>query len=168
MDVSASVLPELKRDTYGHIQFCAKQKLARHGSLNSVQASEKIQRKVNSEPSSPHRDKQGICLYWIHGLCQPPCVVVSARAGSVKGADSRLCLFWWGVFVCCHLPKMKWSGEVKELVTSQRMNMVPCMKLILVSLEDWRAIGLPWLACLVHLSHSSHSQSNTGFVLFSS
>uniref|UniRef100_A0A8D1HMB6 Transcription factor E2F7 n=1 Tax=Sus scrofa TaxID=9823 RepID=A0A8D1HMB6_PIG len=58
VDVSASVLPELKRDTYGHIQFCAKQKLARHGSLNSVQASEKIQRKVNSEPSSPHRDKQ--------------------------------------------------------------------------------------------------------------
>ncbi|XP_032349609.1 transcription factor E2F7 [Camelus ferus] len=59
VDVSASVLPELKRETYGHIQFCAKQKLARHGSFNSVQASEKIQRKVNSEPSSPYREKQG-------------------------------------------------------------------------------------------------------------
>ncbi|XP_067553508.1 transcription factor E2F7 isoform X2 [Pseudorca crassidens] len=59
VDVSASVLPELKRETYGHIQLCAKQKLARHGSFNSDQASERIQRKVNSEPSSPYREKQG-------------------------------------------------------------------------------------------------------------
>ncbi|XP_058937681.1 transcription factor E2F7 [Kogia breviceps] len=59
VDVSASVLPELKRESYGRIQFCAKQKLARHGSFNSDQASERIQRKVNSEPSSPYREKQG-------------------------------------------------------------------------------------------------------------
>ncbi|XP_057599712.1 transcription factor E2F7 [Hippopotamus amphibius kiboko] len=58
VDVSAPVLPELKREAYGHIQFCAKQKLARHGSFNSDQASERIQRKVNSEPSSPYREKQ--------------------------------------------------------------------------------------------------------------
>uniref|UniRef100_A0A8C3W3A6 Transcription factor E2F7 n=1 Tax=Catagonus wagneri TaxID=51154 RepID=A0A8C3W3A6_9CETA len=58
VDVSSSVLPELKRETYGHIQFCAKQKLARHSSFNSVQASERIQRKVNSEPNSPYRKKQ--------------------------------------------------------------------------------------------------------------
>ncbi|XP_068417814.1 transcription factor E2F7 isoform X2 [Eschrichtius robustus] len=63
VDVSASVLPELKRETYGHIQFCAKQKLARHGSFNSDQASERIQRKVNSEPSSPYREKQGSSGY---------------------------------------------------------------------------------------------------------
>uniref|UniRef100_A0A8C6D4B6 Transcription factor E2F7 n=1 Tax=Moschus moschiferus TaxID=68415 RepID=A0A8C6D4B6_MOSMO len=59
VDVSTPVLPELKREIYGHIQFCPKQKLARHGSFNSEQASEKIQRKVNSEPSSPFRQKQG-------------------------------------------------------------------------------------------------------------
>ncbi|XP_011819150.1 PREDICTED: transcription factor E2F7 [Colobus angolensis palliatus] len=59
VDVSASVLPELKRETYGQIQVCAKQKLARHGSFNTVQASERIQRKVNSEPSSPYREEQG-------------------------------------------------------------------------------------------------------------
>ncbi|KAL2775995.1 transcription factor E2F7 [Daubentonia madagascariensis] len=58
-DVSASILPELKRETYGQIQVCAKQKLARHGSFNTVQASERIQRKVNSEPSSPYREEQG-------------------------------------------------------------------------------------------------------------
>ncbi|XP_008065329.1 transcription factor E2F7 [Carlito syrichta] len=59
VDVSASVLPELKREAYGQIQVCAKQKLARHGSFNTVQPSEKIQRKVNSEPSSPCREEQG-------------------------------------------------------------------------------------------------------------
>uniref|UniRef100_A0A8C9DFK0 Transcription factor E2F7 n=1 Tax=Prolemur simus TaxID=1328070 RepID=A0A8C9DFK0_PROSS len=59
VDVSASVLPELKRETYGKIQVCAKQKLARHGSFNTVHASERIQRKVNSEPSSPYREEQG-------------------------------------------------------------------------------------------------------------
>ncbi|XP_020143558.1 transcription factor E2F7 [Microcebus murinus] len=59
VDVSASVLPELKRETYGEIQVCAKQKLTRHASFNTVQASERIQRKVNSEPSSPYREEQG-------------------------------------------------------------------------------------------------------------
>ncbi|XP_065790200.1 transcription factor E2F7 [Muntiacus reevesi] len=59
MDVSTPILPELKKEIYGHIQFCARQKLARHGSFNSEQASERIQRKVNSEPSSPYRQKQG-------------------------------------------------------------------------------------------------------------
>ena len=63
MDVSTPVLPELKKEIYGHVQFCAKQKLARHSSFNSEQASERTQRKVNSEPSSPYRQKQGICLY---------------------------------------------------------------------------------------------------------
>ena len=72
MDVSTPVLPELKKEIYGHVQFRAKQKLARHGSFNSEQASERIQRKVNSEPSSPYRQKQGICLYLTHGLYQPP------------------------------------------------------------------------------------------------
>uniref|UniRef100_A0A2I3GIB7 Transcription factor E2F7 n=1 Tax=Nomascus leucogenys TaxID=61853 RepID=A0A2I3GIB7_NOMLE len=41
-------------DVSASIQVCAKQKLARH-----VQASERIQRKVNSEPSSPYREEQG-------------------------------------------------------------------------------------------------------------
>lgn len=58
VDVSASVLPELKRETYGKIQVCAKQRLARYGSFNTVQASEKIERKVISEPSSPYREEQ--------------------------------------------------------------------------------------------------------------
>ncbi|XP_027961325.1 transcription factor E2F7 [Eumetopias jubatus] len=57
VDVSASVLPELKRETYGQIQVCAKQRLARHGSFSTVQASERIQRKVNSEPSSPYKEQ---------------------------------------------------------------------------------------------------------------
>lgn len=73
MDVSASVLPELKKETRGQIQVCAKQKLARHGSFNRVQASERIQRKVNSEPSSPFREEQGIRLHLIHGVHQPLC-----------------------------------------------------------------------------------------------
>ncbi|XP_006142918.1 transcription factor E2F7 [Tupaia chinensis] len=59
VDVSASVLPELKRETaYSHIQICARQRLARHGSFNTVQAPERIQRKVNSEPSSPYREEK--------------------------------------------------------------------------------------------------------------
>ncbi|XP_044603487.1 transcription factor E2F7 isoform X2 [Equus asinus] len=57
--VSASVLPELKRETYGQTQVCAKQRLARHGSFNTVQASERIWRKADSEPSSPCREAQG-------------------------------------------------------------------------------------------------------------
>nr|XP_025140206.1 transcription factor E2F7 isoform X3 [Bubalus bubalis] len=63
MDVSTPVLPELKKEIYGDVQFCAKQKLARHSSFNSEQASERIQRKVNSEPSSPYRQKQGFGVY---------------------------------------------------------------------------------------------------------
>ncbi|XP_015993671.2 transcription factor E2F7 isoform X1 [Rousettus aegyptiacus] len=62
VDVSASVLPELKRETYSEIQVCEKQKLARHGSFNTVQTSERIQRKGNSEPSSPFRVKRGSFL----------------------------------------------------------------------------------------------------------
>ncbi|KAK2504184.1 hypothetical protein MC885_012814 [Smutsia gigantea] len=57
--VTASVLPELQRETYGHIQFCAKQRLARHGAFNAAQASERIPRNVNSEPSSPYEEEQG-------------------------------------------------------------------------------------------------------------
>jgi transcription factor E2F7/8 len=60
VDVSASVLPELKRETYGKIQVCAKQRLARYSSFNTIQTSERVQRKVNSEPSSPYRENQGI------------------------------------------------------------------------------------------------------------
>uniref|UniRef100_A0A8B9WZ23 Transcription factor E2F7 n=1 Tax=Bos mutus grunniens TaxID=30521 RepID=A0A8B9WZ23_BOSMU len=63
VDVSTPVLPELKKEIYGHVQFCAKQKLARHSSFNSEQASERTQRKVNSEPSSPYRQKQGLGVY---------------------------------------------------------------------------------------------------------
>ncbi|XP_054436275.1 transcription factor E2F7 [Pteronotus mesoamericanus] len=59
VDVSASVLPEMKRETYSQIQVCAKQKLSRHGSFNTVQASEQIHRRANSEPSSPAREEQG-------------------------------------------------------------------------------------------------------------
>ncbi|XP_036025376.1 transcription factor E2F7 [Onychomys torridus] len=59
LDVSASVLPEWKKETYGQIRVCAKQRLARHGSFNTVQTSEKIQRRVSSEPSSPQGGKQG-------------------------------------------------------------------------------------------------------------
>ncbi|XP_032972019.1 transcription factor E2F7 isoform X3 [Rhinolophus ferrumequinum] len=59
VDVSASVLPEFKRETRDQIQVCAIEKLARHGSFNRVQASERIQRKVDSEPSSPSREERG-------------------------------------------------------------------------------------------------------------
>ncbi|XP_052609273.1 transcription factor E2F7 isoform X2 [Peromyscus californicus insignis] len=59
LDVSASVLPEWKKETYGQIRVCAKQRLARHGSFNAVQTSEKIERKASSEPSSPRGGKQG-------------------------------------------------------------------------------------------------------------
>ncbi|XP_004602874.2 transcription factor E2F7 [Sorex araneus] len=55
VDVSASILPELKKESYGQIRVCAKQRLARHGSFPTVQASERIQRKVNSEPNSPYK-----------------------------------------------------------------------------------------------------------------
>ncbi|XP_045700937.1 transcription factor E2F7 isoform X1 [Phyllostomus hastatus] len=59
VDVSTSVLPEMKRETYSQIQVCAKQKLARHSSFNTVQATERIRRRVSSEPSSPSREEQG-------------------------------------------------------------------------------------------------------------
>ncbi|EHB18196.1 Transcription factor E2F7 [Heterocephalus glaber] len=59
VDVSASVLPELKRETYGKIQVCARQRLVRYGSFNTVQTSERMERKVISEPSSPYREEQG-------------------------------------------------------------------------------------------------------------
>ncbi|XP_052021397.1 transcription factor E2F7 [Apodemus sylvaticus] len=59
LDVSASVLPELKKETYGQIRVCAKERLAQYSSFNTVQASEKTQRKVSSEPSSPQGGKQG-------------------------------------------------------------------------------------------------------------
>ncbi|KAL6029993.1 hypothetical protein STEG23_013055, partial [Scotinomys teguina] len=59
LDVSASALPEWKKDTCGQIRVCAKQRLARHGSFNMVQTSQKIERKVSSEPSSPQGGKQG-------------------------------------------------------------------------------------------------------------
>ncbi|XP_004676561.1 PREDICTED: transcription factor E2F7 [Condylura cristata] len=57
VDVSAPVLPERKRETYGQGQVCGKQKLARHGSFNTAQSSERIQRKVNSEPNSPYKEQ---------------------------------------------------------------------------------------------------------------
>ncbi|XP_053514785.1 transcription factor E2F7 isoform X2 [Artibeus jamaicensis] len=59
VDVSASVLPEMKRERYSQIQVCAKRKLARHSSFHTVQASERIHRRVSSEPSSPSREEQG-------------------------------------------------------------------------------------------------------------
>ncbi|XP_021060528.1 transcription factor E2F7 [Mus pahari] len=59
LDVSASVLPELKKEAYGQIRVCAKERLAQYGSFNTVQTSEKIQRKVSSEPSSPQGGRQG-------------------------------------------------------------------------------------------------------------
>ncbi|XP_007529686.1 transcription factor E2F7 [Erinaceus europaeus] len=57
MDVSASVLPELKRETYGQIQVCAKRRLARHGSISPAHPSVRVQRKGNSEPSSPYKEQ---------------------------------------------------------------------------------------------------------------
>lgn len=77
MDVSTSVLPELKRETYSKVQVCAKQKLARHGSFNTVQASERIHRNVNSEPSSPAREEQGIYLP-LHNPWNPSVHVIVA------------------------------------------------------------------------------------------
>nr|XP_003476000.1 transcription factor E2F7 [Cavia porcellus] len=59
VDISTSVLPELKREAYSKVQVCAKQRLSRYGSFNTVQTSERIERKVISEPSSPYREEQG-------------------------------------------------------------------------------------------------------------
>ncbi|XP_010637829.1 transcription factor E2F7 isoform X2 [Fukomys damarensis] len=56
VDFSSS---ELKRETYGKIQVCARQRLTRYGSFNTVQTSERMERKVISEPSSPYRKEQG-------------------------------------------------------------------------------------------------------------
>ncbi|KAM4882460.1 transcription factor E2F7 [Thomomys bottae] len=58
-DVSASVLPELKRQTFSKLQVNAKQRLARYGSFNTVHTSEKVQKKGNLKPSSPYRENQG-------------------------------------------------------------------------------------------------------------
>uniref|UniRef100_A0A8C8SGY4 Transcription factor E2F7 n=1 Tax=Pelusios castaneus TaxID=367368 RepID=A0A8C8SGY4_9SAUR len=53
--------PELKRGACAQHQICAngKQRFARHASFNTLQPSEGIKRKVSSEPSSPHRERQG-------------------------------------------------------------------------------------------------------------
>ncbi|XP_006882616.1 PREDICTED: transcription factor E2F7 [Elephantulus edwardii] len=59
--VDASALSAPKRDTHGQNPVCAKQRLARHSSFNTIQTSEKIKRKVSSEPSSPYREEQGSC-----------------------------------------------------------------------------------------------------------
>ncbi|CAK6443158.1 unnamed protein product [Pipistrellus nathusii] len=59
VDVSASVLPELKRETYSKVQACAAQKLAHCGSFSQGPASERVHRKANSEPSSPSGQEQG-------------------------------------------------------------------------------------------------------------
>nr|XP_008255058.1 transcription factor E2F7 [Oryctolagus cuniculus] len=63
VDVSAAVLPELARETYDQIPVATKQRLARYGSFNTAQASERIQRKINSEPSSPCREEPGSAGY---------------------------------------------------------------------------------------------------------
>lgn len=99
MDVSASVLPELKRETYGQIQVCAKQRLARHSSFSTVQASERIQRKVNSEPSSPYKEEQGICLSIFCGIRQ-----LSYNSHPTQAFLNKLTL---GTACFFHLPEVK-------------------------------------------------------------
>ncbi|XP_015416810.1 PREDICTED: transcription factor E2F7 [Myotis davidii] len=59
VDVAASVLPELKSETYSKVHVCAAQKLARRGSFNRVPASERSHRKVNSEPKPRYNKKKG-------------------------------------------------------------------------------------------------------------
>uniref|UniRef100_A0A8D0GN04 Transcription factor E2F7 n=1 Tax=Sphenodon punctatus TaxID=8508 RepID=A0A8D0GN04_SPHPU len=62
MDIPTSAaLPELTRGKCAPHQVCAngKQRLARHASFNTSQPSEVVRRKVSSEPSSPHRERQG-------------------------------------------------------------------------------------------------------------
>uniref|UniRef100_A0A8C0IY47 Uncharacterized protein n=1 Tax=Chelonoidis abingdonii TaxID=106734 RepID=A0A8C0IY47_CHEAB len=57
---TSAALPDLKRGACAQHQTCAngKQRFARHASFNTVQPSEGIKRKVNSEPNSPHRERQ--------------------------------------------------------------------------------------------------------------
>ncbi|XP_074082576.1 transcription factor E2F7 isoform X2 [Macrotis lagotis] len=59
VDVSTSALPEVKTEPLSPFQSCVRQRLARHSSFNTTPPSDRIKRKVSSEPSSPHRGNQG-------------------------------------------------------------------------------------------------------------
>lgn len=138
VDISTSVLPELKREAYSKVQVCAKQRLSRYGSFNTVQTSERIERKVISEPSSPYREEQGICPCWLHAIHQLP---PYPYADIVKWSDCRSCLFLQRS--AFHLPEVKQLLAAKEMLTSQCVNIAPRLKLIQSALINWFAtVGL--------------------------
>ncbi|XP_019370318.1 PREDICTED: transcription factor E2F7 [Gavialis gangeticus] len=71
MDIPTSAaLPEMKRGVCTQHQTCAngKQRLVRHASFNASQPSQGIKRKVSSEPSSPHRERQA-CIVGSDEYC---------------------------------------------------------------------------------------------------
>lgn len=96
VDVAASVLPELKSETYSKVHVCAAQKLAGRGSLSRVPASERSHRKLNSGPSSPSREEQGTYLPLLNpGLRQPMSSVALPTCWHFKYSRlSRPCLFF--------------------------------------------------------------------------
>ncbi|KAM5288506.1 transcription factor E2F7 [Ctenodactylus gundi] len=104
VDVSASVLPELKRETYGKIKVCAKQRLARYGSFNTVQTSERIKRKVNSEPSSPYREEQGSRGYSLEIGSLAAIYKQNIEGSSHGGASARMRVVPPGNSSSTHLP----------------------------------------------------------------
>lgn len=142
LDVSASVLPEWKKETYGQIRMCAKQRLARYGSFNTVQTTEKTERKVSSEPSSPQGGKQGTGPRSTSGVRQLPW---ESNLGDTQAFSNDLsgpCRF--SQQPTLRLPEVKQLLAAKEALTSQCVSVAPRLKLIQSALINWLAMLGPF------------------------
>lgn len=142
LDVSASVLPEWKKETYGQIRMCAKQRLARYGSFNTVQTTEKTERKVSSEPSSPQGGKQGTGPRSTSGVRQLPW---KSNLGDTQAFSNDLsgpCRF--SQQPTLRLPEVKQLLAAKETLTSQCVSIAPRLKLIQSALINWLAMPGPF------------------------
>lgn len=60
---TCAALTEVKRPSHVPHQAYSnrKDRLSRHASFSVLQPSEMVKRKVSSEPSSPHKERQGKC-----------------------------------------------------------------------------------------------------------
>lgn len=122
--------------------MCAKQRLARYGSFNTVQTSEKIERKVSSEPSSPQGGKQGTGPRSTSGVRELPWKSSLGDTQAFSNDLSRPCRF--SQQPTLHLPEVKQLLAAKETLTSQCVSTAPRLKLIQSALINWLAMLGPF------------------------
>ncbi|XP_030404526.1 transcription factor E2F7 isoform X1 [Gopherus evgoodei] len=90
---TSAALPDLKRGACAQHHTCAngKQRFARHASFNTVQPSERIKRKVSSEPNSPHRERQA-CIVGSDEYCSKMINLEAVcRQKMEKDTKSKIC-----------------------------------------------------------------------------